>query len=344
METLNLSFAIPSRKAPTEASRGDCADSFSLLLLVPAPRLPAARFFQGLAIEFVLFFALLGLACLSGKIAAQQPALIPARALDNPVQIISYDPRPASKHPPVVSPLRVLRDEGPNVSPLSKIKQPVVVPALGPAPAVIEKRVDLLPQILEKGLPLPPMPAAAVLQVRVGAPEAPAAPVLSLDPSPHHAAVFPKHGPNVGSDPLGSSEYVGTLFGHSSGTAVMGGALPNLSAKSTRAAEREQAQLQLDAFTKPEISVMPKPIYPPAALAARVEGNVILQVTFDKSGRVIFRRFIRQLPSAEMNSAARETVERIKFVPGMRNGIPVDSDSIITVFFRLTQLNMTATF
>ena len=89
---------------------------------------------------------------------------------------------------------------------------------------------------------------------------------------------------------------------------------------------------------------MPKPMYPPAALAARIEGDVVLQVTFDKSGRVIFRRFIRQLQNAEMNSVARETVERIKFIPAQRDGLPVDSDSVITVFFRLTQLSLTATF
>jgi len=342
METLNLSLAVPAAKAATDASRGDCAGGSSLLLLVPTSRLPAARFFQGLAIECVLFFAVLGLAWLLGKIAAQQPTLNSARPLDNPVQIILYGAPPASKHPSDVSPLRVQRDESPRVSPPTT--QPVGVPALGPVPTVTETRVDLPSQILEKRLPLPPMPAAALLQARIDASEAPTAQVPSLDPSPHHAAAYPKHGPNVGPDPLGLSESTGALFGHSSSIVRTGGRPPDLSPKPTRAAEREQAQMQPDAFTKPEILVMPKPMYPPTALAARVEGDAILQVTFDKGGRVIFRRFIHQLPSAEMNSVARETVERIKFIPGMRNGVPVDSDSIVTIFFRLTQLNITATF
>jgi TonB family protein len=317
METLHLSLCGPSPGAPTEAHRGDCANGSVHLLLIPTPRLPASRFFQGLAVNFVVFLVVMAITWFFGKVAAQQPTLNSARLHDNPIQIVAYDPRPARKQPPDVSLSRVERDEGRRFSPSPKTIQSAAAPALGQPPTVIETRADLVPQIPEKGLPLPVMPAPAILQARMGSPEAPAAPVPNLAPSPHRAAAFRQHGPNVGPDPLGLGRSTAPLFGHSSGAEGTGGGPPDLSAKPPRAAQREQLQLESEAFTKPEISVMPKPMYPPTALAARIEGDVILQVTFDKSGRVIFRRVIRQLQSAEMNFVARETVERIKFLCAM---------------------------
>ena len=93
------------------------------------------------------------------------------------------------------------------------------------------------------------------------------------------------------------------------------------------------------------ISFMPKPEYPPAALRDRIEGDVTVRVTFDKNGNIIFRGFVRQLGNEDLNSAARETVQQIRFAPATRdNGVPLDQDAVVTVTFRLTQLTLTAAF
>jgi TonB family protein len=343
MEILRLSLWRPSLGAAPGTQQGNCSDASPRLLLIPAPPLPARHFLEGLGVDFVLIG--LALASLFSKSPVPGATFNPAQPYKKPIPITFYDPSPATKRPLDVSLSGVKRHEGRRLSLPLESALPVGAPVLSPPPTVIETRAGGVPQIPEEGLPFLPRSAQAILQARTGSPEAPAPPVPILDPSPHHGAAFPQHGPNVGSDPLGSGGSTERLFGHDSGTENAGGAPPDLSAKPPRAVQRYQMQLQREAFTKPEISVMPKPVYPPAALAARIEGDVILQVTFDKSGRVIFRGFIRQLQNAEMNSVARETVERIKFVPATRNGVPVDSDSVITVLFRLTQLNdMTATF
>jgi TonB family protein len=338
MKILRLSLSRPASGVPAEVQPWDCANGSPCFGLITTPRLPARRLFQGLAADVVLFVGALTLAYLFGTSAVKDPV----RPHDKPIRITLYDPRPAKEHPSSLPVSRVKKNEGRRFSLPRKTIQPVTAPALDPPPAVLDARANSIPQIPDEGLPLPPAPALAILQVRVGAPKAPAAPAPSLGASPPRAAGFTQYGTNTGRDPLALA---GTRsFGQGSGAEGLGGGPPDLSPKLARAAERAQMQFKSAPFTKPEILFMPKPTYPPAALAEKIEGDVSLEVTFEKSGRVIFRRFIRQLQNTDLNSIARDTAERIKFVPAMRNDVPVDQDSIVTVFFRLSQLNMTASF
>jgi len=89
---------------------------------------------------------------------------------------------------------------------------------------------------------------------------------------------------------------------------------------------------------------MPQSEYPVAALKDKTEGDVIVKVTFAKSGHVVFRSFVRQVKNEELNTFARETVERIAFAPATRDGLAVDQDAVVTVTFRLSQLALTASF
>jgi len=119
---------------------------------------------------------------------------------------------------------------------------------------------------------------------------------------------------------------------------------PVLPTKPPRLVEPQSVGPDHTAFTKAAISLIPKPEYPLAALQDKIEGDVILNVTFDKSGHVVFRSFVQQLKDEELNTVARETVERIKFSPAKRDGVSVDQDAVITFAFRLTQLTLTASF
>jgi TonB family protein len=173
----------------------------------------------------------------------------------------------------------------------------------------------------------------------------PAAHVPSLDPAMTRVSSLPLEAENTGRDPLRSVEATG-LLAKGNGDGRIGNGAPDLSARPTRSIEPQRVRAEHAAFTKPKISFMPKPEYPPAALRDRIEGDVSVKVTFGKNGNVIFRGLVRQLGNEELNSAARETVQQIRFAPATRDddGVPVDQDAVITVTFRLTQMTLTASF
>jgi len=342
METLDLFSPYASSRTTAEPQPGECADGAPRFLLIPRPRLPARRLLQGLAAEV----SLLIVALLSGWLFGTNTVpdiTLGAGPHAEPIRIWLYDP-PATKKPPNVPVPRVMKAEGLKAFELPQPLPAVAAPVVGPPPAIVNAPIDIVPQLPDKGLPLPPITVLAALQVKKGTANAPAAPIVGMAPGPARAAAFPKQGANGGRDLLGAAGQVGRIAGQGNGIAGSGGGPPDLSAKQLQIVDGGRAR-HGSGFQKPVILFMPKPKYPAAALAEGVEGNVSLEVTFDKTGHVIFRRFVQVLPNAELNAAARETIDRIQFVPAKRDDdVPIDQDSIVTVFFRLTHLDMTAGF
>jgi TonB family protein len=76
-----------------------------------------------------------------------------------------------------------------------------------------------------------------------------------------------------------------------------------------------------------------KPIYPPAALEAQIQGSVALQVIVDKNGAVHDVRFVRGPPI--LTPAAIDAVEHWRFRPSYLNGWPLESEMLVTVRFSL---------
>lgn len=78
------------------------------------------------------------------------------------------------------------------------------------------------------------------------------------------------------------------------------------------------------------------PIYPEAARKARIEGNVILQLTIDKNGNVIDVKVLRGLPMG-LTEAALEEAKKQKFKPAYRlsTKLPVDCIFTLTVSFKI---------
>jgi len=75
------------------------------------------------------------------------------------------------------------------------------------------------------------------------------------------------------------------------------------------------------------------PVYPQLALAARVEGTVILQAVIDEKGRVRELRVLRGHPL--LDDAAMQAVERWQFTPTLLNGTTVPVVMTVTVTFTL---------
>jgi TonB family protein len=78
-----------------------------------------------------------------------------------------------------------------------------------------------------------------------------------------------------------------------------------------------------------------KPVYPPIAQSARVQGVVILEAVIDESGSVANARVLRSIPL--LDEAALGTVSRWQFAPTDLNGRPVSVIMTVTVNFALMQ-------
>jgi TonB family protein len=86
--------------------------------------------------------------------------------------------------------------------------------------------------------------------------------------------------------------------------------------------------------TAVEIVAKPKPVYTEEARRLRVEGEVVLEVTFVASGRLRVLRIVSRLGHG-LDEAAVEAAEKIQFTPARRNGVPVDHTATLRVVFRL---------
>jgi len=76
-----------------------------------------------------------------------------------------------------------------------------------------------------------------------------------------------------------------------------------------------------------------RPVYPAMALAARVEGIVIIEAVLDADGAVANARVLRGVPL--LDPAALDAVRQWRFTPTLLNGHPVPVVMSVTVTFRL---------
>jgi TonB family protein len=75
------------------------------------------------------------------------------------------------------------------------------------------------------------------------------------------------------------------------------------------------------------------PVYPPAALADRLEGIVIIEATIGVDGRVVNARVLRSIPA--LNQAALTAVRQREYAPTLLHGVPVAVLMTVTVNFSL---------
>lgn len=95
------------------------------------------------------------------------------------------------------------------------------------------------------------------------------------------------------------------------------------------------AQADASAGTTPvEITFKPNPIYTDEARALKLEGEVLLEVSFSANGSLHVNRVVRGLGHG-LDEAAVAAANKIRFKPAMRAGQPVDSTAIVHVTFQL---------
>lgn len=83
-----------------------------------------------------------------------------------------------------------------------------------------------------------------------------------------------------------------------------------------------------------EITFKPNPIYTDEARSLKLEGEVLLEVSFSANGTLHVNRVVRGLGHG-LDEAAVAAANKIRFKPALRNGQPMDSTAIVHVTFQL---------
>ena len=74
--------------------------------------------------------------------------------------------------------------------------------------------------------------------------------------------------------------------------------------------------------------------YTSEARQLKVQGDVVLRVTFTATGQVVVQGVLRGLGHG-LDEEARRVAQQIRFRPATRDGRPVDQTTNITITFQL---------
>jgi len=95
------------------------------------------------------------------------------------------------------------------------------------------------------------------------------------------------------------------------------------------------AQIDPNAVTTPvEITYKPNPVYTDEARQLKLEGEVLLEVSFSANGTLHVNRVVRGLGHG-LDEAAIAAANKIRFKPALHAGQPVDSSAVVHVSFQL---------
>jgi TonB family protein len=83
-----------------------------------------------------------------------------------------------------------------------------------------------------------------------------------------------------------------------------------------------------------EIISKPVPVYTDEARQKKIEGEVLLEVVLEASGRIHVLRVVRGLGHG-LDDAAVHAAEQIRFKPAIRDGQPSDSTAVVHIIFQL---------
>jgi TonB family protein len=88
------------------------------------------------------------------------------------------------------------------------------------------------------------------------------------------------------------------------------------------------------ASTPVEITYKPNPVYTEEARRLKLEGEVLLEVSFSANGTLHVNRVVRGLGHG-LDEAAIAAANKIRFKPALRGGQPVDSTAVVHVTFQM---------
>ena len=83
-----------------------------------------------------------------------------------------------------------------------------------------------------------------------------------------------------------------------------------------------------------EVVFKPTPVYTPEARNLRIEGEVVLEVVFEASGKLRVVRVVQGLGHG-LDETAMHAAEQIRFKPAKRDGQPSDYTALVHIVFQL---------
>jgi TonB family protein len=83
-----------------------------------------------------------------------------------------------------------------------------------------------------------------------------------------------------------------------------------------------------------EVIFKPTPVYTPEARNLRIEGEVVLEVVFEASGKLRVVRVVQGLGHG-LDETAMHAAEQIRFKPAKRDGQPSDYTALVHIVFQL---------
>jgi len=324
--------------------------------LLPEPERSPASFFTSLAIN--------GLIVLIAIYLGTQVKKLVEHKYEETVLIIPTTPPP----PPV----KVKMPELPKITPpeapklevkldTPKIQMPKPEPKPEPKPIQMEAKVDVpVIKAAKPSIVLAPQPKAAMAAampaqnaaVKASTQQVHLGDTFGVTPNPNAnrpatvAAIGNPYGGVVGSTGIGNSVKPGSNAGVVGKVASAG--LPGGIASSNSpvgkvgsvgipAAVASAPVAQLTAtpqFTSIEVLSKPPVQYTSEARQLKIQGDVVLRVTFTAAGQVLVQGVTRGLGHG-LDEEAKRVASLIRFRPATKNGQPVDSTTTITITFQL---------
>jgi TonB family protein len=153
-------------------------------------------------------------------------------------------------------------------------------------------------------------------------------------------------GPGQGNGSGGAKGIKGTVasadFGNGIATGGKGDGRSNGQGVATGGFGSEQVvhggpKLQADtgsATTPVEITFKPNPVYTDEARSLKLEGEVLLEMSFSANGTLHVNRVVRGMGHG-LDEAAIAAANKIRFKPATRGGQPVDSTAVVHVVFQM---------
>jgi len=141
-----------------------------------------------------------------------------------------------------------------------------------------------------------------------------------------------KSGSNAGQ--MGKVASAGIPSTAGSGNAYTGSKVGTVAIPVAAAAAPVQQAAAAPTVTSIEVLSKPAVQYTNEARQLRIQGDVVLKVTFTASGQVLVQSVVRGLGHG-LDEEARRVAGQIRFRPATRNGQAVDSTTTITITFQL---------
>jgi TonB family protein len=137
----------------------------------------------------------------------------------------------------------------------------------------------------------------------------------------------------VASTGFGNGVATGTSHTSSAGTVKQAG-FGNADVAAPPTVQSRAAETAAARVVPAEILSKPTPRYTDEARAKRIEGEVLLEVVFEATGKLHVVRVVRGLGHGLDENAVR-AAEQIRFKPALRDGQPSDSTAVVHIIFQL---------